>query len=81
MCVKYELDKRAPLFLPDHVMDLPYGITFLSLRLVKSVSHPRVFETGNPFRDSAVYAYTLPRVHYARVYCVHHSLEWLTSDY
>ena len=55
-----------------------YGLTLrynLSELYWKSASHPRVFETWNPFRESAEVTHKLPPA------CVDHScIGWL-SDY
>ena len=40
MCVKYELDIEHQFILPDHELDLPYGVSFLSLHLVKKCIPP-----------------------------------------
>ena len=52
-----------------------YPTVYLRDGLLKSAYNPRVFETGNPFRESAEVTHTLPH----RM-CVP-LLKWLASDY
>ena len=49
MCVKYELDKEHRFILLDHELDLPYGISFLGLRLVKKCIPPSGVQVWESF--------------------------------
>ena len=72
MCVKYELDKEHRFPSTMQGLTLRYNLPELYW---KSASHPRVFETGNPFRESAEVTHTLPPA------CVDHSCSGWFSDY
>ena len=63
MCVKYELDKEHQFILSDHELDLPYGISFLSLRLVKKCVPPSGVQDWESFsRIRCSYTHTASRV-------------------
>ena len=58
--------------LRDHDQDHPK--VYLPELCWKSAYHPRVFESGNPFRESAEVTHTLPPA------CVYHSCSgWLLN--